>query len=216
MLTNVRRPTALVLLVCLVLPLSLGTVEALTASGADRGGPAAGGAGPAVSTGAVPVVSTGDGSAGSTMGAPGSTTGAAPTGQEPVPVVAPIGPNAQLNLSAADIELLAHIINAEARGEPFVGQVAVGAVVLNRVRAGGQFGRSVAEVIYQPGQFEPVRNGQIDLPPTPSSYQAARAAAQGQDPTGGALYFWDPAKTSSAFLWSRPFKVQIGGHRFTE
>jgi N-acetylmuramoyl-L-alanine amidase len=114
------------------------------------------------------------------------------------------------------MDLLAHIINGESRGEPFLGQVAVGAVVLNRVRAGGEYGSTVAEVIYRPGQFEPVRNGQINLTPTESCLLAARAAAQGQDPTGGALYFWHPDKTFSTYLWSRPFKIEIGCHRFTE
>ncbi len=132
-----------------------------------------------------------------------------------VPVVAPVGPNSGIRLTQQDIDLLAHIINGEARGEPFKGQVAVGAVVLNRVRAGGSFGSTVAQVVYDPGQFEPVQNGQIDLKPTASSYQAALAAAQGQDPTNGALYFFMPDQVSNAYLWSRPFHVQIGAHRFT-
>ncbi len=132
-----------------------------------------------------------------------------------VPAVAPIGPNGQLRLTEPELDLLAHIINGEARGEPFPGQVAVGAVVLNRVRAGGEYGNTVAQVVYSPGQFEPVSNGQINLIPTASSYRAALAAAQGQDPTGGALYFWAPDKTFSSYLWSRPFKAEIGGHLFT-
>ena len=138
------------------------------------------------------------------------------TADSDIPRVAPLGPNAGLKLTPQEMDLLAHIINGESRGEPFLGQVAVGAVVLNRVRAGGEYGSTVAEVIYRPGQFEPVRNGQINLSPTESCLLAARVAAQGQDPTGGALYFWQPDKTFSAYLWSRPLKIEIGCHRFTE
>jgi len=124
------------------------------------------------------------------------------------------GPNAVMNLTSDELHLLAHIISGEARGESFEGQVAVGAVVLNRVRD-RELGTTVAEVIYRPGQFEPVRNGQINIDPSESCVKAALAAAAGWDPTDGALYFWQPEQTWSEFLWSRPFKAQIGCHRFT-
>lgn len=161
--------------------------------------------------------------AGTTVGAPAdagtaqtaAANAAASDATSATPVVGPIGPNAQLKLSSRDVELLAHIISAESRDEPYAGQVAVGAVILNRVRMGGEFGTGVAGVVYRPGQFEPVSNGTINLTPTTSAYKAARAAAQGQDPTNGAIYFWNPAKAYSGFLWSRPLKIEIGRHRFT-
>jgi len=120
----------------------------------------------------------------------------------------------QSRLSESDIRLLARLITAEARGQPYAGQVAVGAVVMNRMRS-NSFPDSVRAVIYQPGQFEPVANGHINTEPTETALKAARAAAAGEDPTGGALYFFNPAKTSNAFLWRRPHKVTIGDHRFT-
>jgi N-acetylmuramoyl-L-alanine amidase len=120
----------------------------------------------------------------------------------------------EFRLSESDIHLLARLITAEARGQPYAGQVAVGAVVMNRVRS-ESFPDSVRAAIYQPGQFEPVSNGHINTEPTETALKAARAAAAGEDPSGGALYFFAPAKTSNAFLWNRPHKVTIGDHRFT-
>ncbi|ADQ41083.1 spore cortex-lytic enzyme [Caldicellulosiruptor acetigenus I77R1B] len=114
---------------------------------------------------------------------------------------------------SSDLNLLAHLISAEARGEPYVGQVAVGAVVLNRVRH-PSFPNSIAGVIYQPGAFESVANGQINLPPTVSAINAARDALNGWDPTGGALYFFNPAKTTNKWIWSRPIVAVIGNHVF--
>ena len=119
-----------------------------------------------------------------------------------------------MNLTAGEMDLLARCISGESRGEPHKGQVAVGAVILNRVKS-PVFPNTVREVIYARNQFEVVRNGQINLAPTDSSVAAARAAAAGEDPTGGALYFFDPSKTRNAFLWNRPLKVTIGCHRFT-
>ncbi len=151
-----------------------------------------------------------------TSSSKGSGSGSASTGTAPADTPSlgtASGPNAGLKLSAADIDLLAHLIYAEAGAEPYLGQVAVGAVVLNRLEAGG-FGNTVAEVIYQPGQFEPVMNGRINIAPSAAALQAAQAAAQGQDPTNGALYFWNPAKAYNAFLSARPLKVIIGNHRF--
>jgi spore germination cell wall hydrolase CwlJ-like protein len=118
------------------------------------------------------------------------------------------------NLTPAEMDLLARCINGESRSEPFTGQVAVGAVIMNRVKS-PSFPNTVREVIYAKGQFEVVRNGQINLKPTEKSVAAAEAAAAGEDPTGGALYFFDPSKTRNSFLWSRPLKITIGCHRFT-
>lgn len=117
-------------------------------------------------------------------------------------------------LSEADIELLARLIHAEAEGEPYTGKVAVGAVVLNRVES-ERFPDSVREVVYAHGQFSVVPTGRINRPASAESLAAARAAAAGDDPSRGALYFFAPAKTSDAFVWSRPHLVTIGNHRFT-
>lgn len=113
----------------------------------------------------------------------------------------------------AEIDLLARLISAEAAGEPYAGQVAVGAVVLNRMRS-GIFPNTLAGVIYDPWQFEPVLNGWIDQPATPSARRAALDAINGWDPTGGALYFFNWYTVGNSFLWSLPFKTTIGAHRF--
>ncbi len=112
-----------------------------------------------------------------------------------------------------DVMLLARLINAEARGESYEGQVAVGAVVLNRVRS-SQFPNTISGVIYDPGQFEPASNGQLWLQPSQTALQAARDALAGWDPTGGALFFFNPAKSWSSFLWSHPVLRIIGDHYF--
>lgn len=109
--------------------------------------------------------------------------------------------------------LLARLINGEARGEPFVGQVAVGAVILNRVQH-PRFPNTVAGVTYQPGAFEAVSRGQIWAPVRRTSYRAAQAALSGWDPTGGAIYFWNPYKPVSRWIWTRRIITQIGKHVF--
>ena len=115
----------------------------------------------------------------------------------------------------ARLELLAHVISAEARGEPYEGQVAVGAVVLNRVRH-PSFPDTVAGVIYQRGAFDTVADGQIDLEPTESAYRAAREALSGADPTGGCVYFYDPRHTSNRYMLSLEVALVIGHHVFCE
>jgi N-acetylmuramoyl-L-alanine amidase len=114
-----------------------------------------------------------------------------------------------------DVDLLAHLIFAEAGIEPYSGQVAVGAVVLNRTRS-KEFPNTIAGVIYQTGQFEPVGNYYFNSEPSASAKQAALEAVRGTDPSHGALYFFDPSKVTSDFLWGRPMTVTIGGHRFTK
>lgn len=116
-------------------------------------------------------------------------------------------------LSPYQFQMLARIISAEAKGEPFTGQVAVGAVILNRVES-GRFPKTIAANVLKPGQFEPVANGHIWNEPTDSAVKAARLALQGWDPTNGALYFFNPAKTSSRWIWSRPVITRIGNHIF--
>ncbi|MBR1764051.1 MAG: spore cortex-lytic enzyme [Ruminococcus sp.] len=113
----------------------------------------------------------------------------------------------------ANIYLLARIISAEARGEPYTGQVAVGAVVLNRIEH-PSFPDTLAGVIYQNGAFTAITDGQFNEPISDSAYRAARDALNGWDPTGGCIYYYNPAKTSNKFIWSRPVIITIGAHRF--
>lgn len=114
-----------------------------------------------------------------------------------------------------DVMLMAHLIFAEANLEPYSGQVAVGAVVINRTKS-GEFPNTIAGVIYQPGQFESVGNQYFNSEPGQTAINAALDALRGWDPSGGALYFFDPSKVTNSFLWNRPLTVTIGGHRFTK
>ncbi len=112
-----------------------------------------------------------------------------------------------------DVYLLAKCIYAEARGEPYAGQVAIGAVVLNRV-ASSKFPNTISGVIYQPYAFTAVSDGQINLEPNQSAYNAARDALNGWDPTYGALYYYNPKTATSSWIWSRTVLVTIGNHKF--
>ena len=114
---------------------------------------------------------------------------------------------------AADVELLARLIHGEARGEPYVGMVAVGAVVLNRVRS-SKFPNTIAGVIYQSGAFDAVADGQINLTPNEQSRRAARDALNGWDPTGGCLYYYNPSTATSSWIWTREVRLTIGDHSF--
>ncbi|HHY47574.1 MAG TPA: spore cortex-lytic protein [Firmicutes bacterium] len=109
--------------------------------------------------------------------------------------------------------LLARLIHAEAEGEPYAGRVAVGAVVLNRVES-PLFPATVSGVIFEPGAFSPVYDGRINLLPDQSSLNAARDALMGWDPSFGALYFYNPAKTTSWWIFTRPITTRIGNHIF--
>lgn len=115
--------------------------------------------------------------------------------------------------SNSDYQLLARIISAEARGEPYTGQVAVGAVVLNRVEH-PSFPDSVSGVVYQPGAFTAITDGQINEPIAESAYRAAKEALNGSDPSGGAIYYFNPAKTSNKWMRTRPVITTIGSHLF--
>ncbi len=110
-------------------------------------------------------------------------------------------------------ELLARLISAEARGEPYSGQVAVGAVVLNRINH-PSFPHSLSGVIYQPGAFSCLDDGQFYEPVAASAYKAAQDALNGWDPSGGAIYYFNPSTATSAWIWSRPHITTIGTHRF--
>ena len=112
-----------------------------------------------------------------------------------------------------DVNLLARLISAEARGEPYAGQVAVGAVVLNRTRHPA-FPNSISGVIYQTGAFSCLQDGQFNKPVADSAYKAARDALNGWDPSGGAIYYFNPSTATNSWIWSRPLIVTIGKHRF--
>jgi N-acetylmuramoyl-L-alanine amidase len=112
-----------------------------------------------------------------------------------------------------DVNLLARLISAEARGEPYTGQVAVGAVVLNRTKH-PSFPHSISGVVYQPGAFTCLSDGQFYTDVSDSAYKAAKDALNGWDPAGGAIYYFNPATATSAWIWSRPLIVTIGKHRF--
>ena len=115
--------------------------------------------------------------------------------------------------TSGDVDLLARLISAEARGEPYAGQVAVGAVVLNRVESPA-FPGSISGVIYQSGAFSCLQDGQFWKPVADSAYRAARDALNGSNPSGGALYYFNPATATSKWIWSRPVITTIGRHRF--
>lgn len=115
--------------------------------------------------------------------------------------------------SSQDVYLLAKCIHAEARGEPYMGQVAVGAVVLNRVKS-SSFPNTISGVIYQPYAFTAVIDGQMNLEPNQTAYNAARDAMNGWDPTNGCIYYYNPATATSSWIWSRKVMITIGKHNF--
>lgn len=120
-----------------------------------------------------------------------------------------------VNASSNDLQILARAVNGEARGEPYEGQVAVAAVILNRVNH-SSFPNTVSGVIYQPGAFTAVADGQINVPIAENStvYKACKDALNGWDPSGGAIYYFNPDTATNAWIWSRPLIVKIGKHRF--
>lgn len=118
-------------------------------------------------------------------------------------------------LSASDLNLMAHVVYGEARGEPFVGQVAIAAVILNRIKS-SKFPNTVPGVIYVPGAFEAIANGQANKSPNAEAKKAVLDAVKGWDPTHGALFYFNPAKTNNAWMWSRPEICTIGHHIFTD
>ncbi|MCG0275271.1 MAG: cell wall hydrolase [Thermosediminibacteraceae bacterium] len=122
--------------------------------------------------------------------------------------------NYAVSARSSDIELLARLVAAEAGAEPYVGQVAVAAVVLNRVKS-SKFPDTIPEVIYEPRAFESVSNGLIwARTPTRTNYNAVRDALNGWDPTYGSLFFWNPYKRVSRWIWTRQIVTQIGRHVF--
>lgn len=113
----------------------------------------------------------------------------------------------------SNLNLLAKVIYGEARGEPYTGQVAVGAVVMNRVKS-SSFPNTLSGVVYQSGAFDAVRDGQINLTPDSTARKAAQDALNGWDPSYGAIYYFNPSTATNKWIWSRPVTVTIGRHRF--
>ena len=112
-----------------------------------------------------------------------------------------------------DYKLLARAVYSEGRGEPYIGQVAIAAVVMNRIKS-SSFPNTIAGIVYQPGAFTAVADGQIDMDPDETAIKAAREAMDGTDPTHGAIYYFNPDKTKNKFIWSRPQILKIGKHIF--
>lgn len=117
------------------------------------------------------------------------------------------------NVSSSNLNLLSRLVYGEARGESYTGQVAVAAVVLNRVKS-SKFPNTISGVIYQSGAFDCVSDGQINLSPNATAKKAAQDAINGWDPSNGAIYYFNPATATNKWIWSRPMTVTIGKHRF--
>lgn len=115
--------------------------------------------------------------------------------------------------NSSNVNLLARLIYGEARGEPYTGQVAVGAVVMNRVKS-SSFPNTISGVIYASGAFDAVRDGQINLAPDSDAKKAAQDAINGWDPSYGAIYYFNPSTATNKWIWSRPMTITIGRHRF--
>jgi N-acetylmuramoyl-L-alanine amidase len=118
------------------------------------------------------------------------------------------------SLNMQEMDILAKVIYSEARGEPYEGQVAVGAVVMNRIQS-GQFPDTIEGVVFQPGAFSAVDDGQFWLTPDRTAYLAALDAVRGWDPSRNSLYYFNPNTATSDWIWTRPQKVRIGNHIFT-
>lgn len=121
----------------------------------------------------------------------------------------------RVSVNANELKILARTVHSEARGEPYKGKVAVAAVVMNRVKS-SQFPDTVKSVVFQPRAFTAVDDGQYWLEPDKSAYAAAWEAVQGWDPTGGALYYFNPDTATSSWIWSRPQITKIGKHIFAK
>ena len=121
--------------------------------------------------------------------------------------------NSSSSTNSNDLNLLSRLVYGEARGEPYTGQVAVAAVVLNRVK-NSSFPNTISGVIYQNGAFDVVSDGQINLTPNDTAKKAAQDALNGWDPTNGAIYYFNPSTATNEWIWSRPMTVTIGKHRF--
>lgn len=141
-----------------------------------------------------------------------STSAPSPASQPGATVTAA---DATGGLSASDENLMAHVVYGEARGQPYIGQVAVAAVILNRYHS-SLFPHSIPAIIYQPGAFESIANGQAWLGLHKENVEATMDAIHGFDPTHGALYYWNPATATSPWVWSQPIMLTIGQHVFAK
>lgn len=121
--------------------------------------------------------------------------------------------NSGYSNNSSDVNLLAKLIYGEARGEPYTGQVAVGAVVMNRVKS-NSFPNTISGVIYQSGSFDVVADGQINMSPNETAKKAAQDVYNGWDPSNGAIYYFNPNTATNKWIWSRTVTVVIGSHRF--
>ncbi|RRJ67649.1 spore cortex-lytic enzyme [Paenibacillus oralis] len=119
------------------------------------------------------------------------------------------------SLNQSEMDIMAKVIYSEARGEPYVGQVAVGAVVMNRIQS-AKFPDNIRDVVFQRGAFTAVDDGQFWLTPDKTSYLAAQDAVRGWDPTYNSLFYFNPKTATSAWIWTRPQNVTIGNHIFTD
>lgn len=119
------------------------------------------------------------------------------------------------SLNIDEMDILAKVIYSEARGEPYEGQVAVGAVVMNRIQS-PQFPDTIEGVVFQPGAFTAVADGQYWLVPNRTAYLAALDAVRGWDPSRGSLYYFNPDTATSAWIWTRPQNLKIGRHIFAD
>lgn len=115
--------------------------------------------------------------------------------------------------NSSNVNLLARVVYGEARGEPYTGQVAVAAVVLNRVKS-SKFPNTISGVVYQSGAFDAVADGQINMTPDTTAKKAAQDVLNGWDPSYGAIYYFNPSTATNKWIWSRPMTVTIGKHRF--
>ncbi len=121
----------------------------------------------------------------------------------------------KFSLDSPELNIMAKVIYSEARGEPYKGQVAVGAVVMNRIQS-NKFPDNIRDVVFQSGAFSAVTDGQYNLTPDKTAYMAALDAVRGWDPTYNSLYYFNPATATSSWIWSRPQTVKIGNHIFTK
>jgi N-acetylmuramoyl-L-alanine amidase len=158
-----------------------------------------------------PKAGTGGGRTAATGG--GGTGGTGNDTSQGASESANLTPSSNLGLSAQDINLMANAVHGESRGEPYIGQVAVAAVILNRVQS-ASFPKTVSGVIFQPGAFTAVADGQIYLTPNETSKKAVKDAINGWDPTGNCIYYFNPVTATSKWIWGRPQIKQIGKHIF--
>lgn len=143
----------------------------------------------------------------------GNNQGGGTANQQPAPPAKPTATNVPNGFSQNDIKLMANAVHGESRGEPYIGQVAVAAVILNRLES-PSFPHTIAGVIFEPGAFTAVSDGQIWLTPNETSKKAVLDAINGWDPTGGAIYYFNPNTATNKWIWSRPQIKQIGKHIF--